>query len=399
MSDEQATTVKGGNLLRWAYLAIKLVGQHPFASGAFAIIGLLGFALSIQSYRLDRLESQLATEQVASVQNAVAIVDHRIRSQGHAVELLNKAEGALRSTTDAAESSADVARRQFLVANKNAFRIAEILIVGDRNRFDSRVYLFEPYEMLRFLDRNRAERHNVDEPDPYFWGVCPYSILRCFYNSDISTEIQPNAVIFSLNSSAPHQASLNAFLKVCQKFLFENAQSMGEKICSGADPHRRDPTTRSSRTIRFSGTPGDRYLILFDADQKRGVDYGSLGELHVFEVWERTVDGAYRRIDWLEGSMESNNDWLTGDAIALVVDRTGKLQEVLAFDGFGSRLSIESGATIESFQADEANVLRTTRSITYRTKRTDEVDLRGNKLPNVLEVCVTQIGSRRFKEC
>ena len=287
------------------------------------MIGLLGFALSILSYRLDRLESQLATEQLASIQIA-----------------------------DAAESSTDVARRQFLAANKNAFRVAEVLIVGDRNRLNSRVYLFEPYDMLRYLDKNRAERYDVDDPDPYFWGVCPYSILRCFYNSYISTEIRTNAVVSSLNSSVPHKPSRDAFLKICQKFLFEGVGSIGDAICKGADPHTVDPATEASRTIRFSGTPGDRYFILFDADHKQGVDYGSLGEIHLFEVWERTVEGTYRRIDWPEGSVENNRDWLTGDAIALVVSRTGTLQEVLSFDSFGSRLSTESGVTIASFQSD-----------------------------------------------
>lgn len=51
--------------------AVSICGKHPFATGAFAIIGLVGLIFSIYSFSVDRGDTAASTQQISDVNNAV----------------------------------------------------------------------------------------------------------------------------------------------------------------------------------------------------------------------------------------------------------------------------------------------------------------------------------------
>ena len=50
---------------------IEFCGEHPFATGLFAILSVIGLVLSIVGYLLDRSEAQATTEQITNVQEEI----------------------------------------------------------------------------------------------------------------------------------------------------------------------------------------------------------------------------------------------------------------------------------------------------------------------------------------
>ena len=200
--------------------------------------------------------------------------------------------------------------------------------------------------------------------------------------------IRPQAVVSSVNTDfEPHQPSLRGFLRVCQDFNFEKDGWFGEDLCRGSNPVIVDSSTRSSRTIRFAGLPGDNVLVLFDADGTRGVDFGSLDESNQFNIWHKGEAG-YNRIDDINGSMENPRNWISGDFFALITDETHRLVEVVVWDGFSNPSSIQSGAQIDRFRYDRPKeILELDTSIIYRTNRNGDGSDRDG-LPNILEVCI-----------
>ncbi len=60
--------------------AIEFCGKHPFATGLLAILGIIGFMISIKGYSVDRDEAASTTKQVESVSNQIKTLDEKIGS-------------------------------------------------------------------------------------------------------------------------------------------------------------------------------------------------------------------------------------------------------------------------------------------------------------------------------
>jgi len=60
--------------------AIEFCGKHPFVTGLFAIMSLLGLVLSVIGYRLDRDEAQSTTNQVQRVENKIDKINSAIKN-------------------------------------------------------------------------------------------------------------------------------------------------------------------------------------------------------------------------------------------------------------------------------------------------------------------------------
>ena len=58
--------------------AIELCGKHPFATGLFAILGIIGLAVSIVGYKKDREEAVQTTDQVAGVSEQIEKLEGKI---------------------------------------------------------------------------------------------------------------------------------------------------------------------------------------------------------------------------------------------------------------------------------------------------------------------------------
>ena len=70
---------------------IEFIGQHPFATGILAILGLGGFFLSIESYRMDREESKETTAQITDVNNIAKIILEKVDHIGRDWEVMDRA--------------------------------------------------------------------------------------------------------------------------------------------------------------------------------------------------------------------------------------------------------------------------------------------------------------------
>ena len=64
--------------LRTAHRAIELIGRHPFVTGLLALIGILGFGISVVGFQLDRKEAAETTAQIEDVDAGVEEVVGRL---------------------------------------------------------------------------------------------------------------------------------------------------------------------------------------------------------------------------------------------------------------------------------------------------------------------------------
>lgn len=365
---------------------IEFCGKHPFATGMFAILSVMGLFLSITGFKLDRLESEIASQQVLEVQKNIASVDEKIES-------VSKARKQVQEANEFATNATESAHRQFLASNANALRLSRYLLTFDIDLGAVSVaYFFEPEKVINNLDRRRVSLSQ--NSDPYFWGVCPYSLIECYRDIKLEASVRPQAIIqSSTKTHHVHANSLNAFLKVCKKFDSFILGDLGFELCN-LKLDASEIQINAGETIRFAGTPGDVVLVLFAADGKRGVHFGSNGSSYPFNIWLRDKNGRYSRVDDRTASMQENNQhWIGGDYIAIIMDVEGLPIEVVSWDGYGNRAQIQNGASIKRFKlSTNASVLKQDMGLTFRTNRTDEKGANGLLLPDVLEVCVERNG-------
>ena len=57
---------------------VEMCGRHPFATGLFAILGVIGLMFSVYAFSVDRSESRETTVQIGSVADSLATVGQRI---------------------------------------------------------------------------------------------------------------------------------------------------------------------------------------------------------------------------------------------------------------------------------------------------------------------------------
>ena len=351
------------------------------------LAGILGLALTLLSMMFFNDD-----EQANNLNKKISVIDEKVSRQNKAYELLESSEKEAKTFKSAAEKSMDTAQRQFLEANRNAFRLSEEFIASDPVRGGNRnVYLFEPYNSIQLLDQRVPYIENQTNADSFLWGTCPYSIIQCYRSFGLSPVVRPQAVIQSMNSDKkPHKASLKGFLSICTKFISPKKNWLGYDLCRGGDPIINDNTNDSSFTLRFSGTPKDKVLVIFDADGTRGVDFGSLGELHKFNIWVKLESGNYVRVDDDSGGWENPKNWVAGDFLSVVTDEKGTLVEIVVSDGFSHRAAIQSGVSFKKLRYDNRQQkLLEDYDIVLRTTRNDEKGLDGKPLPDLLQVCIS----------
>jgi len=66
------------SILKSSKKVIEFCGKHPFATGLLAILGIIGFIISVKGYRVDRQEAESTTQQVESVSNQIKTLDEKI---------------------------------------------------------------------------------------------------------------------------------------------------------------------------------------------------------------------------------------------------------------------------------------------------------------------------------
>lgn len=76
----KAVKAKGriGSVGRAGRSILETIGQHPLATGLLAILGILGFAVSVAGYSIDRQEADATTEQITNVQSSIESVTSRL---------------------------------------------------------------------------------------------------------------------------------------------------------------------------------------------------------------------------------------------------------------------------------------------------------------------------------
>ena len=57
---------------KYIHSAIEFCGKHPFVTGLFAILGIIGLLISINGYRLDRKESYETSQQIQKIEHLIA---------------------------------------------------------------------------------------------------------------------------------------------------------------------------------------------------------------------------------------------------------------------------------------------------------------------------------------
>ena len=65
---------------------IEFCGRHPFATGLFALLGIVGLVLSIQGYILDRSESRQTTKDIISVSDSLSMINKRLIEDNSALK-------------------------------------------------------------------------------------------------------------------------------------------------------------------------------------------------------------------------------------------------------------------------------------------------------------------------
>ncbi len=60
---------------------LETIGQHPLATGFLAIVGLLGFGVSVAGFSIDRQEAEATTEQITDVQSSIASVSSKLEEE------------------------------------------------------------------------------------------------------------------------------------------------------------------------------------------------------------------------------------------------------------------------------------------------------------------------------
>lgn len=365
---------------------IEFCGKHPFATGVFAILSLMGLFLSVVGFKLDRLESQIASQQVLEVQDSISEVDKKVGS-------VSDARYAEKRANISADNATKSANQQFMASNANALRLSRYLITSGLNLDSaSAVYFFEPDDVINKLDRRRVSVSQNTAPN--FWGVCPYSMIECYRDIKLPSSVRPQAVIQTTNEEhSVHEGSFNAFRKVCTKFDDFSPSDLGYELCV-QEKEANNIEIPYGETLRFSGTPEDGILVLFVADGKLGAHFGTSGSSYPFNIWLRDENGMYSRIDDRKATKQENyQQWFGGDYIALVVDSSEQPIEAVTWDGYGNRAQIQSGASINRFKfLQDTPILKKDTGLTFRTNRTDLIGSNGEPLPDVLEVCVEQNG-------
>jgi hypothetical protein len=95
MSEDQIQPYEGGTIpadrplkpapaarafqpVRAVHRAIELMGKHPFVTGLLALLGILGFIISVAGFQLDRKEATETTAQIQDVDAGVEVVVGRL---------------------------------------------------------------------------------------------------------------------------------------------------------------------------------------------------------------------------------------------------------------------------------------------------------------------------------
>ncbi|MBA1444848.1 MAG: hypothetical protein M3H12_14815 [Chromatiales bacterium] len=68
-------------VLDYVQRGVEFCGKHPFATGLFAIFGLVGLLLSFVGFQMDREEASATTEQVQRVEKKLDVISEKIISR------------------------------------------------------------------------------------------------------------------------------------------------------------------------------------------------------------------------------------------------------------------------------------------------------------------------------